>query len=250
MKKFFFFAAALVAAVTINAKDCTWNFTTIFTENKTFEIGDGKTPEAVVEDELYVYGNGKDKGWAADVAQSSKYFGDFLTVDDQDANKKLARLKSQGTGYLKDGGVYGAIAFKVSGNSEITIAAVSSSGSAVRKMQVLTADGTEVASFTFDGNVGKKDNNDQPFVANYTGAATTLYIVSAPQAVDAATDGYTAGGINFYKVAATNVTSWSTPETAINNTAVEAKATKYMENGALVIVKNGVKYNALGAVIE
>ena len=38
--------------------------------------------------------------------------------------------------------------------------------------------------------------------------------------------------------------------TAIDNTAVEAKATKYMENGALVIVKNGVKYNALGAVIE
>ena len=37
---------------------------------------------------------------------------------------------------------------------------------------------------------------------------------------------------------------------AIDNTAVEAKATKYMENGALVIVKNGVKYNALGAVIE
>ena len=35
--------------------------------------------------------------------------------------------------------------------------------------------------------------------------------------------------------------------TAISNTAVESKAVKYFENGQLVIIKNGVKYNALGA---
>ena len=35
--------------------------------------------------------------------------------------------------------------------------------------------------------------------------------------------------------------------TAINNTAVESKAVKFFENGQLVIIKNGVKYNALGA---
>ena len=35
--------------------------------------------------------------------------------------------------------------------------------------------------------------------------------------------------------------------TAISNTAVESKATKTFENGQLVIIKNGVKYNTLGA---
>lgn len=35
--------------------------------------------------------------------------------------------------------------------------------------------------------------------------------------------------------------------TAISNTAVESKAVKFFENGQLVILKNGVKYNALGA---
>lgn len=35
--------------------------------------------------------------------------------------------------------------------------------------------------------------------------------------------------------------------TAIDNTAIEGKAVKFFENGQLVILKNGVKYNALGA---
>lgn len=35
--------------------------------------------------------------------------------------------------------------------------------------------------------------------------------------------------------------------TAISNTAVESEAVKLFENGQLVIIKNGVKYNALGA---
>ena len=35
--------------------------------------------------------------------------------------------------------------------------------------------------------------------------------------------------------------------TAISNTAVESKAVKIFENGQLVIIKNGVKYSALGA---
>ena len=35
--------------------------------------------------------------------------------------------------------------------------------------------------------------------------------------------------------------------TAIDNTAVEAKAVKMIENGQIVIIKNGVRYNVLGA---
>ena len=38
--------------------------------------------------------------------------------------------------------------------------------------------------------------------------------------------------------------------TAIDNTVMESKATKTFENGQLVIIKNGVKYNALGAEMK
>lgn len=38
--------------------------------------------------------------------------------------------------------------------------------------------------------------------------------------------------------------------TAIDNTVVSEKAIKMFENGQLIIIKNGVKYNTLGSVIE
>ena len=37
---------------------------------------------------------------------------------------------------------------------------------------------------------------------------------------------------------------------AIDNTTIAEKAVKIIENGQLVIIRNGVKYNAVGAVIE
>jgi hypothetical protein len=38
--------------------------------------------------------------------------------------------------------------------------------------------------------------------------------------------------------------------TAVDNTEVNAKAVKFFENGQLVIIKNGVKYNATGAIVK
>ena len=39
-------------------------------------------------------------------------------------------------------------------------------------------------------------------------------------------------------------------ETALDNTSFFPKATKMMVDGQMVIVRDGVKYNALGTVIE
>lgn len=39
-------------------------------------------------------------------------------------------------------------------------------------------------------------------------------------------------------------------DTAIDNTTIAEKAVKVIENGQLVIIRNGVKFNAVGAVIE
>ncbi len=38
--------------------------------------------------------------------------------------------------------------------------------------------------------------------------------------------------------------------TAINNAIVAEKAVKVIENGQLIVIRNGVKYNAVGAVVE
>ena len=46
------------------------------------------------------------------------------------------------------------------------------------------------------------------------------------------------------------ITAEEASSTAIDNTVVGEKAIKMFENGQLIIIKNGVKYNALGSVIE
>ncbi len=237
--------------MTVNAADKVWNFTDFTADNvPTFTVGDGVTPDVVVADELYVYGNAKDKAWAMDFDQSPKYFIDFLTVEDQNENKKLTRLKSGGAGSVKDGKIKGAIAFKVAGASFIQIAAVSSSGSETRKMQILNAAGEELESFKFDGNVGKKVDGeivDPAFSYEYEGPATTIYIVSAETAEG--DDSYKAGGINYYKIAATNVAPWN-GETAVENTNAAVKAQKVIRNGQVVIMRNGVAYTVLGSIAE
>jgi hypothetical protein len=38
--------------------------------------------------------------------------------------------------------------------------------------------------------------------------------------------------------------------TAVDNVTIDQQATKFIENGQLVILKDGVRYNALGQVIK
>jgi hypothetical protein len=38
--------------------------------------------------------------------------------------------------------------------------------------------------------------------------------------------------------------------TAINNTEATVKAVKRIENGQMIIIKNGVKYDALGQIVK
>lgn len=52
-------------------------------------------------------------------------------------------------------------------------------------------------------------------------------------------------GINIYGIRVTPAAA-----TNIDNTAVEGKVVKTFENGQLVVIKNGVKYNATGSVIR
>ena len=55
---------------------------------------------------------------------------------------------------------------------------------------------------------------------------------------------YPTNGLNFYAFGFK-----ASGTTAINNTAAEMKAVKMIENGQLVIIKNGVRYNVMGTVL-
>ena len=46
------------------------------------------------------------------------------------------------------------------------------------------------------------------------------------------------------------ITAEEAPASAINNTNVDAQVVKFFENGQLIIIKNGVRYNAQGAVVR
>lgn len=277
MKKFFLFTAALVAAMSVSAasaaSDKAWTLTQYTSSTKptfTQHAGAEAGGDALVEGELYVFGK-ENKAWDMDFGQSPKYFNDFLLASDRNEQGKCSRLKSGGAGSVKGGVFQGAIAFRVAGPSYIQIAAVSSSSAQFRRLTLLTEDGEEVAFVLIDGSKGKPteetkelpepEPQDDPIEFEYEGGETTLFIVSAEQATkidkgdmtddeyNAArqeADGYIAGGVNYYKIAATNVLPWQTP-TGLEELSFGPKAVKTIENGQLVIIKNGVRFNAIGS---
>ena len=95
----------------------------------------------------------------------------------------------------------------------------------------------KVVEYT-DGNWSWHPNNDQNYIidAKHAGATTVYFRPNGKQDDDAW----------FYTVIYVGQTS----STAISNTADEETITKRIENGQIVIIKNGVKFNTLGAVVK
>ena len=59
--------------------------------------------------------------------------------------------------------------------------------------------------------------------------------------------------INYYALGSffiDNVYFYNAPVTALENTIVETKAKKVVENGQLIIIRNGVKYDATGKMMK
>lgn len=88
-------------------------------------------------------------------------------------------------------------------------------------------------SSTGSGKWSYTDSEEHEGGATVTGE---FYFAYANGASSVQWTGYTVGASN----------TKPGPATAITNTEVEAKAVKVFENGQLIIIKNGVKYNALG----
>jgi hypothetical protein len=222
MKKFFLFAAAAVAALTINATE--WDFSD-------FELdATGLTKGSKVVDGLTFYAIDASADPSKEFA-SNKGFGVIAekvkTFDD--GFKSAQNCKTNGGGGAEEATPWlpkqRYFSFDVTGNSTIKVWYESGSSNAVK---FFISDGTKLL---FQNEVSK-DDKDKALIAeaSYVGGAGTIYI-------------YGGGSIEVFKIEATSAQG-------INDVNAEVKAIKRFENGQLVIIKNGVKYNALGAVVE
>jgi len=222
MKKLFLLAAVFAASLAANAADAKmWNvsdWTSITNKDTliaTFTM-DGMTVTAT------------------DAKKNNKYNAFVMVEDNSKKGKDGKGTEFNFTRRLKLGGAgaatYRTIQFPVAKGQIIEIWGMSSSGDTGQERDVnLDSEfGTTVKTF-------EKVAGDalQYLVYKYEGDATSLLFYSK------------AGGFNVYAIRV-----GADVPTGIENTAAETKVVKTFENGQLVIIKNGVKYNATGAVVK
>ncbi len=232
MKKFFLFAAAIMAAVAVNAQRL--DFSEIiavadFGETKTF-VKDGISLAVT---------NGNTK----------------FAVDANKAKFGTADAYEQDTMRLKTGGASGSkssMVLNVPADGKVTVHARSASGTVARtltfsqngldilnanlndvdavEVEETTEQGTEVVKVfpVFSCNVKK-------------GAIDLSYGQVGTGSTEADESKIKAGGINIYAIIFEGASQ------DIENTNASVKVEKFFRDGQLIIRKNGVEYNALGA---
>ena len=97
-----------------------------------------------------------------------------------------------------------------------------------------------------DGSHDEADVEEVSVIVPFDAAKTTYNFINIHWAYSGWTGEWAIDGL---EVAAEELCEDFVP-TAIDNTNVVEKAQKFIENGQLFIIKNGVKYNAQGAVIK
>ncbi|MDD3078178.1 MAG: hypothetical protein PHH37_03620 [Paludibacter sp.] len=232
MKKSLLFISVLFLCSTMSAADKVWDFSILLTEDKTLDVGNSD----VIAGELMAISEKMSIDNTSSTSMKKWTTGSYHT-----------RLKTGGSGAVATAN---CLALKVSGNSTIQVCAVSSSSSAVRKLEVASADGTVIGSMLVDGNAGKDETIDPP-TFTYTGAETVIYIYSAKN-VDADTDGYTAGGLNLYMVSATNATSIASGDIAVASVKILLSDKGIAYNGSQISNPNNIElkvYNTVGSLI-
>ena len=226
MKKFFLFAAAVVAALTVNAK--VYDFATItkadiqttavVTEDEatgkiTIAIpGDQSVVEIRLFEDIVLHYNSKD--------------AKNITVD-----TKNGYFEFPGNGATAEGKALVTVENLTIGDKVAFEAANKGTGD----VALSARDGAEGADVALPkkakGAEGADENGYIWVTGEYTATAADLTI-SAP-------------GARVRKI--TTPGAGEEPKEAIDNIEAGEKAVKFFENGQLIILKNGVRYNALGA---
>ena len=247
MKKIFLFAAAVVAAMTINAQEpnvVVLSEVANYIDFQALSVSDADMTKATVTSVApYTLANG------------SKLVG-FLKSDGSEAantwnvkesyNTTMPTPAWDGVDSLKAGTMFRAAsgttielgAFQTTEAGKL-IVYYQPNGDSERGIEI-SVYGEAVVGSNLTGS-GAKINNIRPAYAGE---------------IDLAAGSYDAGDVviklvtntsNIFGVRIEKLKAGEEPKEAIDNVETNAKAIKFFENGQLIILKNGVRYNALGA---
>ena len=242
MKKIFLFAAAVIAAMTVNAAEpnvVVLSEVANYIDFQALSVSDPAMTQATVTSTT-----------PYELANGSKLVG-FLKSDGKEAentwnvktsyNTTMPTPAWDGVDSLKAGTMFRAGsgttielgAFTTSADGKLTVY-YQPNGDSERGVEVYVYD--ELVAGTNLTGSGAKINNIRPAYAGY---------ITLPAG------SYDAGDVVIKLITNTSnifgVAIEKLPAQGVENTNAAVKAVKKFENGQLVIIKNGVKYNALGA---
>jgi hypothetical protein len=235
MKKFFLFAAAVVAALTVNAKDL--DLAAVGTQIGDWSLGDQATLNSSKSDESkgkYVY----------DIAGGE-------TANDTYIKSETGFVFQTKNTSKKEGAfsIYPGKCFEYGGKNGVLVIKGTAAGASIKLY---------VAAKGEKSNADFKDP-EGVYPKNAAAVSTDLVLPAKNKGAEGAdAEGYTwktleyksMGGdvqikefLGGYRISKIEVSG----NQAVENVEAEVKSVKTFENGQLVIIKNGVKYNALGA---
>jgi len=244
MKKFFLFAAAVVAAMTINAQEpvvVELADVANYIDFQALSVSDpNMTAATVTSTTPYELANGSVlKGFLksddSEAAATWNVKSDYNTTMPTPAWDGVDSL-TVGTMFRAASGITIELgAFTTSADGELVVY-YQPNGDSERGVSI-SVYGTEVEGTNLTG-VGTKINNIRPAYAG---------VITLPAG------SYDAGDVIIKLVTNTSnifgVRIENLQGEGVENVEAAAKAVKFFENGQLVILKNGVKYNALGVAL-
>ena len=227
MKKIFLLAAAMLAAVTVSAQRI--EFTEViatgdFGTSRTFSNGD---VELTIDNR---YGK-------MQVDANKTKFGTSTADMWQSTN----RLKTGGMSSITEGQELGMTLF-VPSAGVVKVYARSGSSSATRAI-VLIQDGVEVLNHAFTDTEAVLEGEVKLFPIftseKVSAGEIDIQFGKVPEGESGSN-----GGMYIYAI------EFVSDGQGVHDAMVAPKAKKVMENGQMLIVRDGVKYNALGTVVE
>ena len=227
MKKIFFLAAAMLAAVTVSAQRI--EFTEViatgdFGTSRTFSNGD---VELTIDNR---YGK-------MQVDANKTKFGTSTADMWQSTN----RLKTGGMSSITEGQELGMTLF-VPSAGVVKVYARSGSSSATRAI-VLIQDGVEVLNHAFTDTEVVLEGEVKLFPIftseKVSAGEIDIQFGKVPEGESGSN-----GGMYIYAI------EFVSDGQGVHDAMVALKAKKVMENGQMLIVRDGVKYNALGTAVE
>ena len=240
MKKFFLFAAAAIAALTVNAK--VLDLSAVGTEIDQWTIGAQATLNSSASDEAkgkYIYDI--KGGEANETFITSEPSVVFQTKNTSDKAKAFS--------------IYPGKCFEFGGKNGILVLKGTAAGDKI--VLTVAAKGGTAANFKDGADPAQYPKNAQAVSADLT--------LPAKDKEKANTEGYDQEGYAWkeleflslggdveikefdggYRISKIQVGD----SQGVENVNADVKAVKTFENGQLVIIKNGVRYNALGAAL-